>query len=55
MYDEIMRAAQAVAQSIEINNNRITILEAELNKEKIKKQEIKQQLIYLIEQYFDEE
>lgn len=55
MYDEIMRAAQTVAQSIEKNNSRITILEAELNKEKIKKQQIKQQLIYLIEQYFDEE
>lgn len=37
MYDEIMRAAQIVAQSVETNNNRITILESELNKEKIKK------------------
>lgn len=55
MYDEMMRAAQIVAQSIETNNNRITTLESELNKEKIKKQEMKQQLIYLIEQYFDEE
>ena len=55
MYSKIMDAAQIIAQEMEMLHNRTTWLETELNKEKSKKEQLKQDLYAALASYFQED
>ena len=54
MYNEIINAAQIVAREIETLHNRTIYLETELNKEKQRKEQLKQDLNAALASYFQE-
>lgn len=55
MYDKIMDAAKIIAEEMGDLKNRAIYLEAELNKEKLKKEQLKQDLCASLASYFQED
>lgn len=55
MYSKIMDAAQIIANEMEMLHNRTTWLESELNKEKLRKEQLKQDLYTALTNYFLED
>ena len=54
MYDSIMKFAQKVANDLEHHEQMIKYLESEVNKEREKKRALKENLMMVFENYFDE-
>ena len=55
MYENIMNAAKIIASEMETLSNRTTWLESELNNEKLKKEQLKQDLYAALASYFQED
>ena len=55
MYDNIMNAAQVIAREMQTLYDRATWLESELNKEKQRKEQLKQDLYAALASYFQED
>ena len=55
MYDEIMSAARAIAQNMQTLHDRTAWLESELDKEKQRKEQLKQDLYAALASYFQED
>ena len=55
MYEKIMGAAQIVAQEIEELHIRTLSLETQLNNERLKKEQLKQDLFTVLDAYFRED
>ena len=55
MYNRIMDAAKIIAEEMETLHSRTIWLESELNKEKLRKEQLKQDLYAALASYFQED